>query len=591
VSFRHSYVSVLVSLIAVPLLAKASPTLNSNLPSGQPVGTSIQWSTTYQAGMVYQYSVAYGTRQFYVLRDAYASPTFSWTPLQEGPYTVRVIISASNYQGATQTIMAPFQIVTRVTAGKPVVSTTNNPLVALYSAPPCGTGSIYVAFGVTLSTAYWEPTYTQTCSPTLSSNFYIAGMLSSSTYQMRQFVTVGSQITEGPLMTFTTGAIAQALPTVSLAVNPSSQTSLTDRVLLHGTLSTSDLAVNVPYATNLAGNVIWYYDALSSVPGIFYYMTRPVAGGTMLLLASQARADDFLLEVDLAGNTIRQTDLIRIDAQLAALGIEPVVALHHDAVRFPNGQTLVIGMIERATSGGGAILGDMVIALDANLQVKWTWDAFNYLSTSRGPVLGENCLVDYGAFCPASDPYAIDWLHSNSLAYTPSDHNLLLSMRDQDWVVKIDYQDGTGPGDVIWTLGASGSFTLQSNDPYPWFSHQHDVQWLGTNQITLFDNGNTRCVYESPCDSRGQVLQLNEANHTASLVFNGDLGVYATSLGSAQILANGDYHFGPGYIVPNGTSAAMEVNSSNIVNFNMLINTSEYRTFRMQSLYVPPLGQ
>ena len=518
--------------------------------------------------MVYQFSVSYNGGAFWVVRDANLSNTFYWTPMQEGYYAIRVAVMATNYQGQMSVAYAGFLIVSRVTGSAPVVGTTNNPLVALYSAPSCANGSIYVEFGVTPSDVYWQRTNAQTCTP-LSSNFYVAGMTASTTYQMRHIVTQGSKVTKGPVMTFTTGAIAAAIPSLSLAVNPTSQTSLADRVVLHGMLNTQNLAVNVPFATDLAGNVIWYYNGFASLTNVLAYLTRPVAGGTMLVLASQGKADAFLTEIDLAGNPIRQTDMLRIDAQLAALGKDQVSALHHDAVRFPNGQTLVIGMIERPTSNGSSILGDMIIALDQNFQVKWTWNAFDHLSTSRAPVLGETCLANYGLLCPAQNLFAVDWLHSNSISYTP-DHNLLLSMRDQDWVIKINYQDGTGPGDIIWTLGAGGNFTLQSPDPYPWFSHQHDVNWLGTNQITLFDNGNTRCVFESPCDSRGQVLQLDETNYTASLVFNGD------------------YEFGPGYIVPALTSAAMEMNPSGTVTYNLQIGATEYRTFRMQSLYVPP---
>lgn len=580
-------------MLSVPVLASgATVTLTSSAASGQPVGTTIKWTATSISGMLYQFSVAYGTGAYYILRDAALSNSFTWTPLQEGTYKVKVVVVAENYQGTEQTVTASFKIVTRITAGVPVINTTNNPLVALYSAPPCGTGnSIYVNFGITTSSAYWEPTNTLTCSSSLSSNVYIAGMLPNTTYQIQQVVTSGTKTTLGPILSFTTGSVLQSVPTVSLAVDPGSQTSLAERVLLHATLNTTDLATNVPYATNLAGDVIWYYSGQNYTTGLFSYLTRPVAGGTFLMLASEGRSDDFITEIDLAGNTVRQTDLLRIDAQLSALGLEQVVALHHECVRFPNGQTLVLGMIQHLGSGSTpSILGDMIIALNENLQVMWTWDAFDHLSTSRGPVLGETCYVNYGSFCPASDSSAIDWLHSNALSYT-SDHNLLLSMRDQDWVIKIDYQDGTGPGDIIWTLGAGGDFTIQSSDPYPWFSHQHDVNWLNTNEITLFDNGNTRCEFENPCDSRGQVLQLNETAMTVTLLANQDLGVYATSLGSAQTMANGDYHFGPGYIVPSLTSAAMEYTTSGTLDYNLLINATEYRTFRMQSLYVPPIGQ
>jgi len=43
---------------------------------------------------------------------------------------------------------------------------------------------------------------------------------------------------------------------------------------------------------------------------------------------------------------------------------------------------------------------------------------------------------------------ANDWMHGNSVSRTP-DGNLLLSIRNQDWVVLIDYQDGKGSGQVM----------------------------------------------------------------------------------------------------------------------------------------------
>ena len=50
-------------------------------------------------------------------------------------------------------------------------------------------------------------------------------------------------------------------------------------------------------------------------------------------------------------------------------------------------------------------------------------------------------------------------------------------MRSQDWVAKIDYNHGTGTGAVLWELGNGGSFTIISTDPWPWFSHRHDVEY------------------------------------------------------------------------------------------------------------------
>lgn len=51
-----------------------------------------------------------------------------------------------------------------------------------------------------------------------------------------------------------------------------------------------------------------------------------------------------------------------------------------------------------------------------------------------------------------------DWTHANALVYAADDGNLLLSLRDQSWILKIDYQNGSGSSDVLWTLGYRGDF-------------------------------------------------------------------------------------------------------------------------------------
>lgn len=68
-----------------------------------------------------------------------------------------------------------------------------------------------------------------------------------------------------------------------------------------------------------------------------------------------------------------------------------------------------------------------------------------------------------------------DWTHSNALVYSPSDGNLLLSVRHQSWVLKIDYNNGAGTGNLLWRLGYQGDFALTQNgvpsfDPSDWFS-------------------------------------------------------------------------------------------------------------------------
>jgi len=297
-----------------------------------------------------------------------------------------------------------------------------------------------------------------------------------------------------------------------------------------------------------------------------------------------------LQEYDLAGNLIRETNATRMSEQLVAMGTDPVDDLHHEAVRLPNGDTALLASVERVVDQGAGsvdVLGDIVIVLDSNLQVKWYWNEFDHLDVKRPAILDEKCTLG-NTGCPATlrnagFTVANDWTHTNSVAYTP-DGNLMISVRHQDWVIKFDYRNGAGTGAILWKLGKDGDFTINSSDPYAWQSHQHDAEFEPNGLLTLFDNGNTR-ITANGGHSRGQAWRIDETNKVATPVVNIDLGEYSVATGSAQLLSNGNYHFDLGFI--NGTaSASKEYTPDGVLQFEQSFPSHRnYRTFRMKSLY------
>src|SRR5262249_25998089 len=183
---------------------------------------------------------------------------------------------------------------------------------------------------------------------------------------------------------------------------------------------------------------------------------------------------------------------------------------------------------------------------------------------------------------------AVDWLHLNAVSLSPTDGNLVLSIRHQDWVVKVDYRGGQGDGHVIWRLGQDGDFTLNSADPNPWFSHQHNAHYLDDHTIILFDNGDTRQASDPTAHSRGQVWTLDETTMTATPVLNADLGSYSLAFGAAQRLSNGNYSFTLGISgsAPGSPPAhTIEVTPTGTKTYDLQANTLEYRTYRARTLY------
>ena len=165
-------------------------------------------------------------------------------------------------------------------------------------------------------------------------------------------------------------------------------------------------------------------------------------------------------------------------------------------------------------------------------------------------------------------------------------------MPEQNWVLKIDWRDGKGTGKILWRLGEDGDFKAKTTDPHPWFSFQHDPGFepTGSNLISVLDDGHERKKIDPTANNRGQVWKLDEASHTATLIYNADLGVYASALGSAQSLKNGGYSFEAGTInAPSVYSRAVETSADGKVVYALQVEgSSVYRSFRVADMYSSP---
>lgn len=630
-------------LIHTPLEATVSIlSMTSSVPSGQPVGTAVTWTVTAEdtgkGPLVFQFNTAYGQQPFSLARDfnvgtlasgTWTSQPFVWATIAgEGSYTIQVIAKdVSSGQIAAQ--KASFQLQPLDTGGQAAVNQTANPLVALFSAPSCAAGSqmrvSFVASGGT-------PTYTNwnSCQPPVSMNFYVAGMLASTTYSLNYQVNTGGTITDGPSpLNFTTGALPTqiAFPTYTLVTPPGPQADTTDSTILHsiatGTLNGAYLALG----TDLNGNITWYYGA-----GNTPVLTRPLSGGYMLTLQNGVAwnpaltFEQYLREIDLAGNVIKETNTGIVSQELLAKGATDAVPcnqvpkpppvgtaclnhFHHEAMQLPNGYIAFLGKIEKLYPAGTQgsttgdlvdLLGDMVIVLNTDWQVVWYWDEFEYLNTNRADPLNETCINGPKSACPPNvlATTANDWTHTNCIYYIPSSSDLMISLRSQDWLIKIDYSNGTGTSGVLWTMGVDGDFTFdnKANSPYPWFSHQHDAEYQTNGVLTVYDNGNTR-VAPPPIGlgsgySRGMAMSVDETTMQVTPVMTESMGVFSVVMGSAALLGNGNYFFQPG--LPESYDIQIFPTPGSITGpqvYNLEGPGYTYRAWQMPNLYTAPPNQ
>jgi hypothetical protein len=551
---------------------------------------------------VFQYSVSVNGGPFRIVHDFSQEFAFAWTPdLLEQNVTIRVKIRDDDAKTSAQAEI-PFQFVSRIKGNAPVVTPTAHPLVALFSAPPCPQGSQFrVAFHADGDEAI-NRTPPQPCRASISSNVYVAGMRPDTEYKMRSEVTSGGKVTSGSYLPFHTGMSDGKFPPVEIVL-PASTKDDSEPVIIFSAAAMGPGAR--PFATDLQGRVIWYLRSND-------FLTRVLPGGRFLVLAdglnsvNNTHEEQVLKEIDLAGNVVRETNIGRVAEQLESRGIhsdcrrsgrECVSGFHHEAIRLPNGHTLVVAGIERMMPTGTQgskmpvdVLGDLVIDLDEDLQVAGVWNGFDHLDLHRKSLNDAKCRTGEGG-CPAvllADE-ANGWTHTNSIAYIPSSGDLILSQPEQNWVLKIDWKDGKGSGNVLWRLGKDGDFKVESKETNPWFAYQHDAGFepVGSNLLSLVDDGDTS-GRDDKAVVRGQVWKLDEDKHVATLVYNAPLGVHTFCCGSIQALKHGGYSSVAGASIPLHGRTAETDKDGKVVRAMDIVGNIDYRSFRVDDMYSAP---
>lgn len=528
------------------------------------------------------------------------SMVITYTPSVAGPAMATLALtSTSSTKTSSQNIAITGTGVT-LSPGQSLVTETNNPLVAEYFYYPTSAGTVSVEFGA--DTNYGRKTWAV---PTPSDGgpvaLYVAGMLQNSTYHMRAlFTATDGSVTTDTDHTFTTGTFdAEVLPKISVTKSGTPQSGIE---LEDSTLG-SDPNYLEAYATDLDGNLIWAYAIPDRQSSTIVQPIKLLPNGHFLLTLSYNSSNpitegapttgalDVLREIDLAGNPVREISADTLNTRLAAAGYNlTVYDLHHDVAVLPNGHWVVIGnTIKQFSNVTGYsspvdVLGDVLIDLDTNLNPVWVWNEFDHLDVNRHPV---------------GFP---DWTHTNAVLYSADDGNLLVSMRHQSWIVKVDYENGKGSGDILWKLGEGGDFALTNGaEPVDWFYGQHQPSLMssntdGTFQIAMMDNGYNRILSDNSicsgnsCYSTIPVLSVNESAKTANFTFHDQLpsDMYSYWGGGTTKLANGDIEFdlcseGSGYgsLVEEVTQAS----SPQTVWSMSVLGENLYRSNRIPSLY------
>ena len=577
------------SVVLTPRYIALAPGQSFKFVATASNGGAITWSATDAAGGTSNAGTVDGS-------GTYTAPA---TINQSANFLVTASLAASpqtDYATAVVSVIQPGQV--------RCPPRTGNPQVAQYSVYLPAGGNVSVQFGTT--TDYGLRTWRV---PTPSANggqvnVWVAGMLGQTLYHMRAQVELanGATFTDAD-QTCTTGK-----PPVTSPVTISSSGAGTPQpgIELWNTILPANFTEAV--ATDLNGKVIWTYSyhhfAQDSIQGF-----QLLPNGDFLLLItflsslnppSTASLIDEVREIDLAGNTVRSLTIDDLNQKMAASSLRDAQgnayqfkSFHHDVLILPNGHWVLLTDYNKSyanlpgSSGETSVLGDALVDVDQNGNPDWAWNTFDHLDVSRHPM---------------NFP---DWTHANGMLYSSDDHNLLLSMRHQNWIIKIEFLDGLGSGKAMWRLGQGGDFKLvNGNDPADWFYAQHGMNYFTPNttgvfRLGLMDNGNDRIlpsgqVHCAPgnfippgCYSSIPVLEINENAMTATLVthYTPPPSYYSFFGGNAELLANGDIE--ADFAATNSGAIVQELDpiTMQVVWQGSTPKTFQYHASRAPSLY------
>ncbi len=249
-------------------------------------------------------------------------------------------------------------------------------------------------------------------------------------------------------------------------------------------------------ALDAAGEVVWYHQM-----DICFSDFAQLRNGNIMYLT----LDHHIIEIDLLGNEVtswrsagspfpaRADHVIDIDT----------LSFHHFIDELPNGNIIAFSTMSKviddywsseedpdAPRKRKKIMGDEIVEFQRDGTVVWRWRAFDWLDPYR---LGYEALYIYWLMHGFAD--FVDWTHGNGLWLDESDDSLIISLRHQDALFKIDRKTG----EIKWILGEPTDWSedlqkklFQPENGMRWPYHTHAPSITPRGTILLFDNGNYR---------------------------------------------------------------------------------------------------
>src|SRR5699024_6011175 len=251
-------------------------------------------------------------------------------------------------------------------------------------------------------------------------------------------------------------------------------------------ISANELTFAIPstkfvYGFDINGDIRWYGSGYNS------HVLQELNNGRLLYLGKDDNSESAynrLFETDYLGKLYNAFKISEEAAQAESEGMESTL-IHHDIAELPSGN-----LILTVNDGRGEYMEDMMIEIDRE-----TGDVVKQIDLKD--LFTKEQYEEHDSTEPKDG--LTDWFHQNSVVYDKSDDSIIISGRNSDTVMKIDYETE----EIKWMLAYPEGWDKDmqeylidgQGEDFKYPAGQHDANILpdfddnpDTLDLLLYDN-------------------------------------------------------------------------------------------------------
>ncbi|WP_334329893.1 aryl-sulfate sulfotransferase [Companilactobacillus sp. HBUAS59699] len=409
----------------------------------------------------------------------------------------------------------------------------------------------------------------------------VVGLYANKTNQVTINVTYKDGTTATQTIEIKTGSLPKYIKNATISVKNTDKSKMD---IGNNKLTIINRTTKEPFAIDADGNVRWYLTDYSQ------HTIEQISNGHMLVLTKKKESSQVyndLIETDVLGRVYKEYSFnSKTKSNDSGNAKDETTVIHHDLLELPNHDILA------TVSDGSKYKEDVMVQISHK-----TGKIVKVIDLKR--ILPSSMYKKYKA---GSDG-KVDWFHQNSVDYDESDNSIMISGRNQDMIMKLDYKTNK----IIWIYSGKKKATwpkkyrdkiLTPTQGTTITGGQHGLYLLkhdgDSEDIMLYDNNIDVTNGDKKTSgkySQAVEYQIDTKNMTIDQTwsYGKNLGKanFTSIIGYAERESNGNTLIDFGFKNNGKESNIIEVDSEGNQVFNVTMKNASSKAYAYRAYRVP----